>query len=174
MFFNENKKKRLHNNRVKFPEDLVGAPAWPPFLCLGAPTWRSWRHVKTENSKKLYCGILWRTRHTIHRYSAQNTSCFTTSEERTTEKSQSGRIRTTLRADSLSIFLNNSGRGRKTLPAASAFRIERALKIQTYSGVNHAWLVAAKPKNQNKQLGYFWTTLANTQQPRTHFLRNSR
>ena len=39
MFFNENKRKRLHNNRVKFPEDLVGAP-----------TWRSWRHVKTENN----------------------------------------------------------------------------------------------------------------------------
>ena len=35
MFFNENKRKRLHNNRVKFPEDLVGAPTWPPFLCLG-------------------------------------------------------------------------------------------------------------------------------------------
>ena len=50
MFFNENKRKPLHNNRVKFPEDLVGAPTWPPFLCLGAPTWRSWRHVKTENS----------------------------------------------------------------------------------------------------------------------------
>ena len=49
MFFNENKRKRLHNNRVKFLEDLVGAPTWPPFLCLGALTWRSWRHVKTEN-----------------------------------------------------------------------------------------------------------------------------
>ena len=49
MFFNENKRKRLHNNRVQFPEDLVEAPTWPPFLCLGAPTWRSWRHVKTEN-----------------------------------------------------------------------------------------------------------------------------
>ena len=49
MFFNENKRKRLHNNGDKFPEDLVGAPTWPPFLCLGAPTWRSWRHVKTEN-----------------------------------------------------------------------------------------------------------------------------
>ena len=35
MFFNENKRKRLHNNTVKFPEDLVGAPTWPPFLCLG-------------------------------------------------------------------------------------------------------------------------------------------
>ena len=34
MFFNENKRKRLHNNRVKFPEDLVGATTWPPFLCL--------------------------------------------------------------------------------------------------------------------------------------------
>ena len=32
MFFNENKRKRLHNNRVQFPEDLVGAPTWPPFL----------------------------------------------------------------------------------------------------------------------------------------------
>ena len=42
-FFNENKRKLLHNNRVKFPEDLIcliGAPTWPPFLCLGAPTWR--------------------------------------------------------------------------------------------------------------------------------------
>ena len=35
MFFNENKRKRLHNNRVKFPEDLVGVPTWPPLLCLG-------------------------------------------------------------------------------------------------------------------------------------------
>ena len=35
MIFNENKRKRLHNNRVKFPEDLVGAPTWPPFLCFG-------------------------------------------------------------------------------------------------------------------------------------------
>ena len=35
MFFNENKRKRLHNNRVTFPEDLVGAPTWPPFLCFG-------------------------------------------------------------------------------------------------------------------------------------------
>ena len=65
MFFNENKRKRLHNNRVKFPEDLVGAPTWPPFLCLGAPTWRSWRHVKTENKMSLcyprfdinYCSV---------------------------------------------------------------------------------------------------------------------
>ena len=55
MFFTENKGKRLHNNRLKFPEDLVGAPRWPPFLCLGAPTWRPWRHVKTENS----FGIMW-------------------------------------------------------------------------------------------------------------------
>ena len=49
MFFNDNKRKRLRNNRVKFLEDLVRAPTWPPFLCLGAPTWRPWRHVKTEN-----------------------------------------------------------------------------------------------------------------------------
>ena len=34
MFINENKRKGLHN-RVKFPEDLVGAPTWLPFLCLG-------------------------------------------------------------------------------------------------------------------------------------------
>ena len=66
MFFNENKRKRLHNNRVKFPEDLVGAPTWPPFLCLGEPTWRSWRHVKTENiSRKIHrtdmnlCETVW-------------------------------------------------------------------------------------------------------------------
>ena len=26
-------RKRLHHNRVQFPEDLVGAPTWPPFLC---------------------------------------------------------------------------------------------------------------------------------------------
>ena len=42
MFFNENKRKRLHNNRVKFPEDLLGAPTWLPFLWLGAPTWPPW------------------------------------------------------------------------------------------------------------------------------------
>ena len=57
MFFNEDKRKRLHNNRVKFPEDLVGAPTWPPFLCLGAPTWRSWRHVKTKNMKDVCCKL---------------------------------------------------------------------------------------------------------------------
>ena len=50
IFFNENKRKRLHNNRVEFLEDLVGAPTWPPFLCLGAPSWWLWRHVKTENN----------------------------------------------------------------------------------------------------------------------------
>ena len=43
-----------------------------------------------------------------------------------------------LRAESLSIFLDKSGRVNKTLPAASTFRIERALTIQKYSGVRHA------------------------------------
>ena len=40
-FSTKKKRKRLHNNRVEFPEDLVEAPTWPPFLCLGALTWRS-------------------------------------------------------------------------------------------------------------------------------------
>ena len=48
-FSTKTKKKRLHNNKVEFPEDLVGAPTCPPFLCLGAPTWPPLRHVKTEN-----------------------------------------------------------------------------------------------------------------------------
>ena len=56
----------------------------------------------------------------------------------------------TLRAESLSIFLDKSGRRKKTLPAGSRFRVEHALKIQTYLGVGHAWLVTAKPQNQNK------------------------
>ena len=38
-FFNENKRISLHNNRVQFPEDWVGTPTWPPFVCLGTPTW---------------------------------------------------------------------------------------------------------------------------------------
>ena len=40
MFFNENKRKRLHNNRVQVPEDdWVGTQTWLPFLCSGAQTW---------------------------------------------------------------------------------------------------------------------------------------
>ena len=46
MFFNQNKRKPLHKNIVQFPEDWFGTPTWPPFLCLGTPTWRLWRHVK--------------------------------------------------------------------------------------------------------------------------------
>lgn len=38
----------------------------------------------------------------------------------------------TLRAESF-IFLDESGRGKKTLPAASTFRIEHALEIQMHS-----------------------------------------
>ena len=36
MFFNQNKRKRLHKNRVQFPEDYLETPTWPP-----------WLHVKT-------------------------------------------------------------------------------------------------------------------------------
>ena len=48
-------------------------------------------------------------------------------------------MKITLKAESLSmIFLDKSGRGKLTLPASSTFRVEHALKIQTYSGVSHA------------------------------------
>ena len=46
MFFKQNRRKRLHKNRVQFPEDYLGTPTWLPFLCLGTPTWLPWRHVK--------------------------------------------------------------------------------------------------------------------------------
>ena len=35
MFFNENKRKRVDNNRIQFPEDWVGTSTWPPFLLFG-------------------------------------------------------------------------------------------------------------------------------------------
>ena len=70
----------------------------------------------------------------------------------------------TLQAESLSIFLDKSGRGKWSLPAGSAFRVEHALKTQRYTGVSHAWLVTAKPENQNKQQGYFRRTLAHDNQ----------
>ena len=40
MFSNKNKRKRLRNNTVQFPEDWVEVPTktWPPFLCLGVTT----------------------------------------------------------------------------------------------------------------------------------------
>ena len=38
MFFNENKKKHLHNNIVHFPEDWVRTPTWQP-----------WLHEETKN-----------------------------------------------------------------------------------------------------------------------------
>ena len=43
----------------------------------------------------------------------------------------------TLQVESPLIFLDQSGRGRR-LPGSSTFRVEHALKIQTYSGVSHA------------------------------------
>ena len=42
-----NKRKHLHEKRVKLPEDFLGTPTWPPFHCFGTPIWPPWRHVKT-------------------------------------------------------------------------------------------------------------------------------
>mgnify|MGYP007058645807 CR=1 FL=1 len=46
MIFKQNKRKRLHKNRVQLPQDYLGTPN-TPFLCLGTPTWPPWRHGKT-------------------------------------------------------------------------------------------------------------------------------
>ena len=32
-----NKRKHLHEKRVKLPEDFLGTPTWPPFHCFGTP-----------------------------------------------------------------------------------------------------------------------------------------
>ena len=42
-----NKRKHLHEKRVKLPEDFLGTPTWPPFHCFGTPIWPPWRRVKT-------------------------------------------------------------------------------------------------------------------------------
>jgi len=34
-----NKRKHLHEKRVKLPEDFLGTPTWPPFHCFGTPIW---------------------------------------------------------------------------------------------------------------------------------------
>ena len=52
MIFKQNKRKRLHKNRVQLPQDYLGTPTWPPFLCLGTPTWPPWRHGKSYNTDK--------------------------------------------------------------------------------------------------------------------------
>ena len=41
-----NKRKHLHEKRVKLPEDFLGTPTWPPFHCFGTPIWPPWRRVK--------------------------------------------------------------------------------------------------------------------------------
>ena len=42
-----NKRKRLHERRVQFPQDWFGTQTWPPFRCFGTPLWPLWHHVKT-------------------------------------------------------------------------------------------------------------------------------
>ena len=37
MYFNQDKSKSLHENRIQFPEDLSGTQSQPPFLCSRAP-----------------------------------------------------------------------------------------------------------------------------------------
>mgnify|MGYP007058658188 CR=1 FL=1 len=37
IYFNQNKRRLLHKNRVQFPEDSLGTPTWPPFICLRTP-----------------------------------------------------------------------------------------------------------------------------------------
>ena len=54
MFFNQTKWKRMHKNRVQFPEDWFRKPTWLPFLCLGTATWPLWRHVKTLHGVRRY------------------------------------------------------------------------------------------------------------------------
>ena len=48
-----NKRKHLHEKRVKLPGDFLGTSTWPPFHCFGTTIWPPWRHVK-----KLYCVII--------------------------------------------------------------------------------------------------------------------
>ena len=62
----------------------------------------------------------------------------------------------TLRAESLSIFLDESGKGKKTLSAASTFRIEYALKIQMY--LLSARMTSNQKTNISEQL---WKTHDN-------------
>ena len=42
-----NKRKCLHKNRDKLPQDWFGTQTWPPFYCFGTPVWPPWRHLKT-------------------------------------------------------------------------------------------------------------------------------
>ena len=43
-----NKRKHLHEKRIQLPEDFLGTPTWPLFLCFETPIWPPWRrHVKT-------------------------------------------------------------------------------------------------------------------------------
>ena len=37
-----NKRKRLHEKRIQLPEDFLGTPTWPLFLCFGTPIWPPW------------------------------------------------------------------------------------------------------------------------------------
>ena len=47
-----NKRKRLHQKRVQFPQDWFGTPTWPSFYCFGTSIWQPWRHVKTLSNVK--------------------------------------------------------------------------------------------------------------------------
>ena len=42
-----NKRKRLHEKRVRLTKDWFGTPTWLPFHCLGTPIWLLWAHLKT-------------------------------------------------------------------------------------------------------------------------------
>ena len=54
-----NKRKHLHEKRVKLPEDFLGTPTWPPFHCFGTPIWPPWRHVKTLYTQGLKITEKW-------------------------------------------------------------------------------------------------------------------
>ena len=50
-----NKRKPLHEKRVRLTNDWFGTPTWLPFHCLGTPIWPPWPHVKTLHSAVLTC-----------------------------------------------------------------------------------------------------------------------
>ena len=47
VFLLKQRKTFVWHNRAQFPENKLGTPTWPLFLCLGTPMWPPWRHMKT-------------------------------------------------------------------------------------------------------------------------------
>ena len=50
-----NKRKPLHEKRVRLTNDWFGTPTWLPFHCLGTTIWPPWPLVKTLHSAVLTC-----------------------------------------------------------------------------------------------------------------------